>query len=33
MNQKKLHAYRLGVVPSNKYLEVIVRCQELKIFN
>ena len=33
MNQKKLHANRLDVVLSNKYLEVIVRCLELKLFN
>ena len=33
MNQKKIHAYSLDVILSNKYLQVIVRCLELKLFN
>ena len=33
MNQKKIHSYSLDVVLSNKYLEVIIRCLELKLFN
>ena len=30
---KKIHAYSLDAARSNKYLEVIIRCLELKLFN
>ena len=33
MNQKKIHDYSLVDALSNKYLEVIIRCLELKSFN
>ena len=33
MNRKKIHAYSLDVVLSNKYWEVIIRCLELKLYN
>ena len=33
MRQKKLLAYSLGLVLSNKYLDVIVGCLKFKIFN
>ena len=33
MNRKKIHAYSLDVALSNKYLEVIIKCLELKLYN
>ena len=33
MNQKKIHAYSLYVALSNKYLEVIIKYLELKLYN
>ena len=33
MKQKRLFSYCLNCALSNKYLEVIIQCLELKIFN